>query len=93
MRVDKKPADMIRPRLWDFCGMTLAFGKFFRNFFVANARAVRFLRMEGQGETVARSLAPFLDLYSPGLVGSNLQPCERRAVRASALAQGIGVPP
>ena len=52
--------------------MTSTFGKFFRDFFVANARAVRFLRMEGQGETVALSLAPFVDLYSPGLVGSSL---------------------
>jgi hypothetical protein len=68
----QKTADMIRLRLWDFCGMTKALGKIFRNFFVANARAVRFLGMEGQGETFASSLAPFLDLYSPGLVGSSL---------------------
>jgi hypothetical protein len=37
-----------------------------------------------------RSLASFLCLYSPGLVGSGLQPCERRAVRASALVLGNG---
>jgi hypothetical protein len=30
---------------------------------------VGFSRMNGQGETLARSLAPFVDVYSPGLVG------------------------
>ena len=37
-----------------------------------------------------RSLDSLLCLYSPGLVGSGLQPCDRRAVRASALVLGNG---
>src|SRR5665213_483944 len=60
--------------------MASAFGAIFGKLF-ADAPAVRFLRMEGQGETVAQSLAPFLDLYSPGLVG--LQPLAVRTARRS----------
>ena len=54
--------------LWDD---TLPSGNFWE-FHLADTPAVGIPRMHGQGETVAKSLAPFLDLYSPGLVGSSL---------------------
>ncbi len=78
-------ADTIQPRLWDFCGMSPCL----REISFAKDPAVRILRMDGQGETLAQMSTPFLDLYSAGLVGA--EPCERRAVRASALAQVVGV--
>jgi hypothetical protein len=62
---------MIRQRLWDFCGMTLGFGKLSKTFRCQCSGCV-ISRVEGHGETVVWSLAPFPSLYSPGLAG--LQP-------------------
>ena len=81
-------ADTIRPRLWDFCGMIPCLRVIFWKFILPMLR-LGFPRMDGQGETLAQSMAPFLDLYSAGLVGP--QPCERRAARASAIAQVVEI--